>query len=91
MPIPTSKKRRFKIYAALSGVAVLALFYLVLVGIFEANILNGTMPSWLMPCAAAFSRPAYWAINVDLLVVRVPARIFEDLGYSLADGPETTR
>ena len=76
-------------FALLTALAVLSLSYLFGVGVVEAASLDGRIPDWLRPFAKIYSLPAMLAANLP--VVQLPARFAMDLGYNLADGPETTR
>jgi hypothetical protein len=96
MGIPPPKPKRLSVSGALAAsfalftlLAILSLSYLFCVGVAEAASLDGRMPSWLHPFAEAYSGPAHFAANLP--VVQIPARFGIDLGYSCADGPDTTR
>jgi len=76
-------------FALFTALAVLWLTYFFCVGVVEAASLDGRMPAWLSPMAKIYSLPATLAVNLP--AVQLPARFAIDLGYNLADGPETTR
>ena len=92
----TKRPKRFTItgtlstsFAVLTALTVLWLNYFFCVGVVEAASLGGRMPGCLRPIAKFYSVPGMLAVNLP--VVQIPAQFAIDLGYNLADGPETTR
>jgi hypothetical protein len=94
MDIPTSQRLTntgalSALFALFSVLTVFSLSYLFCVGVAEAVSLHRRVPNWLRPFAAAYSRPAH--LVAELPVAMIPARLGIELGYSFADGPDTTR